>query len=97
MTDNLPLDDAGIGAAIRDAAAAWTMPVRGGSPAWQDRIERRRGGLRRWSVRLVGATAAAVVATAGLAFVAVWLNGMANRPATTANVPAVGASALLVR
>ena len=87
------LDDASLGALVRDAADAWTMPPRRlDQPGWRDLVDRGRApGRRRWPARFVAAGVAAVLGTAAVALLAVCLSqpGAALVP----DVPAPAASA----
>jgi hypothetical protein len=85
-------DDEALAGLVRDLAEGWVMPPQHlGARTWRDRVSdrpsRRRwlgpsGQAGGWLRRLGRATSAAVVATVGLALVAVWL--------TLPRTPAIG-------
>ena len=78
-TGRSPIDDAALAALVRDVADDWHLPPqRLDAVTWRDRAGRgyRAGGGGagvRWTGRLFGAAAVAVVATVSLWFAAVWL------------------------
>ena len=78
-TGRPPIDDAALAALVRDVADDWHLPPqRLDAVTWRDRAGRgyRAGGGGagvRWTGRLFGAAAVAVVATVSLWFAAVWL------------------------
>ena len=78
-TGRPPIDDAALAALVRDVADDWHLPPqRLDAVTWRDRAGRgyRAGGGGagvRWTGRLFGAAAVAVVATVSLSFAAVWL------------------------
>jgi hypothetical protein len=88
--DRPDLDDAALGALVRDVAGSWQAPPqRLGSPTWRERVastsRARTGGATAWWRRLAASATAAVAATVGLALVAVWLT------TPRASAPGVGA------
>src|SRR6476661_4909402 len=77
-TDRASLDDAALAILVRDVAAGWSLPPqRLDALTWRDRVGRGyrsgSGGSARWTRRLFGAAAVAVVAAISLLFAAVWL------------------------
>ena len=77
-TDRASLDDAALAILVRDVAAGWSLPPqRLDTLTWRDRVGRGyrsgRGGSARWTRRLFGGAAVAVVAAISLLFAAVWL------------------------
>ncbi len=96
-TTSIAFDDVALGAVVRDVTDDWRLPPqRLDQVTWRERVGRGHtgptGGGRsgRWSRRLLGAAAVAVVATVSLAYGAVWMNG--SRGGNGAAVPTAGAS-----
>ncbi|MEP6638362.1 MAG: hypothetical protein ABJC39_03360 [Chloroflexota bacterium] len=95
-------DDDRLGAMVRATVDEWRLPPqRLDQPTWRDQVAARRGNRGRgWLGRLAVPTAAAIVGTVAVAFVAVWLTaprvdraivGASHAPSAT--VPNAAASA----
>ncbi len=95
-----PIDDLTLAGLVRDVADGWRMPPqRLDQPSWRDRVEpvghgRHRGRLG----RLVAAATLAIVATATLSLVAIWLTlppgqrsriGASSSPSATTATPRI--------
>ena len=78
-TGRAPLDDAALADLVREVAEEWSLPPqRLDVLTWRDRVGRRHrvgdgGSGVRWTRRLLGAAAVAVVATVSLSLAAAWL------------------------
>ena len=97
-TDRAPLDDAELAVLVRDVAGEWSLPPqRLDVLTWRERVGRGHrssngGPGLRWTRRLFGAAAVAVVAAISLLFAAVWLPAQRGDRATVGSSPSPGGS-----
>jgi hypothetical protein len=97
-TDRTPLDDSALAVLVRDVAGEWSLPPqRLDVLTWRERVGRgyrpsNGGSGLRWTRRLFGAAAVAVVAAISLLFAAVWLPAQRADRATVGSSPSPGGS-----
>ena len=97
-TDRAPLDDAALAILVRDVADGWNLPPqRLDVLTWRDRVgagyrSGSGGSGTRWTRRLFGAAAVAVVAAISLLFAVVWLPAQRGDRGTVGSSPSPGGS-----
>ena len=97
-TDRAPLDDAALAILVREVADGWSLPPqRLDVLTWRERVGRGRGSgngesRARWTRRLFGAAAVAIVAAISLLFAVVWLPAQRADRGTIGSSPSPGGS-----
>jgi hypothetical protein len=97
-TDRALLDDAALAVLVRDVAGEWSMPPqRLDVHTWRERVGHGHGSANsgsgaRWTRRLFGAAAVAVVAAISLLFAVVWLPAQRGDRGTVGSSPSPAGS-----
>jgi hypothetical protein len=97
-TDRASLDDAALAVLVREVTDGWSLPPqRLDILTWRERVGRGHGSgngesRARWTRRLFGAAAVAVVAAISLLFAVVWLPAQRADRGTVGSSPSPGAS-----